>query len=59
VRHVRHELVRTLAAAARAECRAQKVEFARKYWKKMSSEMKTHYLQMCLHEHITQDQLDQ
>ncbi|MEP6860773.1 MAG: FHA domain-containing protein [Deltaproteobacteria bacterium] len=49
----------TLSLSFMAACRAQKVEFARKYWKKMSSEMKTHYLQMCLHEHITQDQLDQ
>jgi hypothetical protein len=42
-----------------AACRANKVDFARKYWKRMSSDMKTHYLQICLHEHITQEQLDE
>jgi len=51
--------VHTLQLSFMAACRANKVDYARKYWKRMSSDMKSHLLQMCLHEHITQDQLDQ
>jgi hypothetical protein len=51
--------VHTLSLSFMAACRANKVDFARRYWKRMSSDMKSHFLQMCLHEHITQEQLDQ
>jgi ABC-type nitrate/sulfonate/bicarbonate transport system substrate-binding protein len=49
----------SLALAFMAACRADKVDFARKYWKRMNADEKTHYLQMCLHNHITQEQLDE
>jgi pSer/pThr/pTyr-binding forkhead associated (FHA) protein len=51
--------VHTLQLSFMAACRSNKVDFARKYWRRMSPDMKSHLLQMCLHEHITQEQLDQ
>lgn len=51
--------IHSLQLAFMAACRAGEVDYARKYWKRMSADMKTHLLQMCLHEHITEDQLNE
>ena len=48
-----------LALAFMGACRVPDLKAARRYWKGMNADMKTHYLQMCLHEHITQDMLDE
>jgi hypothetical protein len=48
----------TLALTFMAACNAVKPDVARKYWKLMSPDAQAHYLQMCLHNHITKDMLD-
>jgi hypothetical protein len=51
--------VHTLALAFMASCRAGDLNAARRHWKGMNADMKTHYVQMCLLQHITQQQLDE
>ncbi len=51
--------VHTLQLAYMAACNGGKVESARKYWKKMSTDMQNHMLQICLHHNISKDVLDQ
>ena len=51
--------IHTLQLSFFAACRANQVDYARKYWKRMTPDMKTHLLQVCLHEHITQEILDE
>jgi pSer/pThr/pTyr-binding forkhead associated (FHA) protein len=48
----------TLALTFMAACNAVKPDVARKYWKLMSPDTQVHYLQICLHNHITKDMLD-
>jgi hypothetical protein len=49
----------TLALAFMASCRAGDLNAARRHWKTMNPDMKTHYVEMCIHEHITREQLDE
>lgn len=51
--------VHTLQLSFFAACRSNQVDYARKYWKRMTPDMKSHLLQLCLHEHITEDQLNE
>jgi pSer/pThr/pTyr-binding forkhead associated (FHA) protein len=49
----------TLQLSFMAACNGSKVEFAKKYWKRMSPDMQSHMIQICLHNHITADMLNQ
>ena len=49
----------TLQLAFMAACDGARVEAARKYWKRMSPDQQSHMVQLCLHNHITADMLNQ
>lgn len=51
--------IHALQLAFMAACRANEVDYARKYWKRMSTDLKGHFLQICLHAHITKEMLDE
>jgi hypothetical protein len=48
----------TLALTFMTACNKADVQAARTYWKKMPTETRTHFLMICLHNHITQEMLD-
>ncbi|HET9990975.1 MAG TPA: hypothetical protein VFQ65_20730 [Kofleriaceae bacterium] len=49
----------TMELSFMAACGAGNVAAARRHWKTMTGEMQTRFLQICLHNHITQEQLDE
>ncbi|MEO8549199.1 MAG: hypothetical protein ABI678_04480 [Kofleriaceae bacterium] len=42
-----------------AACNSASAKRAQKYWKRMPDDMRTHMLQICLHNHITREDLDE
>jgi hypothetical protein len=49
----------TLALTFMAACNAENVKAASTYWKKMSPDAQNRLFQMCIHNHITKEMLDQ
>jgi hypothetical protein len=49
----------TLQLSFMAACNSGDAKRVQPYWKRMGEDMRAHMIQICLHNHITQDQLDE